>query len=316
MAEMFLDRRQYRMAAQMLRQALEKDPGKPSLEVMLGRALAGIGRCSQAVDLLERNRTERAYGYRAARAASDCFDAMGREAEGVYFLEEAILLNSDANGLGIDLADLAMRGGDPGTFAQALALAEAEGLESIDAHLVRAMGAFGAGDHDLLWEEVRWLDRSEETVARAAVLEGQAWLELDDPLEAARALEPVARRHPYRTLANAWLAEANRRAGSTQKALELLQTRKMQAAEHVLLEAMAIRAQADFGADRETRERAEGLVRSHGDDREVVATAWYVARASGDPERAADLQAQYARLGPAGRFPLDLLVPWERRSSP
>ncbi|MDP6935709.1 MAG: hypothetical protein QGG40_22505, partial [Myxococcota bacterium] len=95
----YLDSRQYRMAAQVFRESLLESPGKPSLELGLGRSLAGMGRCEEALPFLERNRVSLAYGWRAAMALASCHEMNGAPQQALYFLDEASRMRPEGSGI-------------------------------------------------------------------------------------------------------------------------------------------------------------------------------------------------------------------------
>ena len=238
-----------------------------------------------------------------------CWARRGNYAEAVYWQEESILLEPNrAVGWAL-LALYNMRLGDE--IAMEAALREAKLLDEnlLRAAMVRAMVALSSGDIDGVDEQlavIETMDWPAELVG--ASLEARLELDLGNLARAAQ-LAASAKVGPNRIGALALEAEANRRAGHIEEAAWLL-------AQHDLTDSVApdvqlvqMRVLVDQGELQAAQQVLEPLHEGDPWDAEIIAGAWYLARARGDQPLAAELAERYGRVQASPLRRLGDLVP-------
>jgi len=304
-----LERRQFRMAAESFRKASAERPDDPEPRLGLARAWAGLEWCGRAVPLFEELRDSSFYGHRAAMDHGACLAAIGRNAEGIEVLEEAVLLSGNGSGAIVQLAWEALKGADEPLFrAVASQLIEAE-PGSAGALLLEGARCWLDGDPDGQEAALQALRSLQGHSPQADLLDAWAALELGEPARAAEILRGEDRLNRMRLPEVAvWLAEANRRDGNTEIAHTILNQQSRGRESSVLRGAILLRVRADREGFAAARPDALRLLDAHPDQPEVVATAWYIAMRGGD-DSASGLRQRYERLALPDRAPLDLLLP-------
>lgn len=293
-----MERGQYRMAGRIYRQKLQADPADAWAPLGIARAQAATGRCDQALVTLEERHAGPIWDVRLAVAAARCHALHGDHADARYHLEEALLRSAD----------------NPAVLLRALVQAHASGdgdwvaeLEHSIADLVpdgelaafaRGLRGLEEGDADRVFVEIRVLRAAPAWKTWSDLLATHVWLALDDPAAAVQAATAQLTAAP-RPLVQPWLAEAYRRVGEPNQALFLLTTAKQQNRTDLVKRAFLIRAAADALADGERYQpdgslqqldqQATALLATHPLDADVIASAWYLARLTGDDARAAAL---------------------------
>lgn len=269
--------------------------------------MSRTGRCGEARELLASLDEASA---RARTVAGDCALRAGRPDEAAAAYEEALALDPTWSAARVGLALAASAAGDDveALLPEILLQPRGEVLEA----LVAAQAAYDRGLPALdarLAELARLLDG--RGGARLAILDGRRWLDLDDPATAARGLGAAARRHVQDPRVALWHAEALRRLGDpagARAALDRPVARRL--ADDVHARAVLARLEADEGRLDAARARLDEVGGSL--DPEVIASAWYVAVASGDAVGAERHARRWKRSGGA-RGPLEALVPLHRR---
>ncbi|MCK6505786.1 hypothetical protein L6R53_20745 [Myxococcota bacterium] len=309
-ADQHLQRRQYRLAAQLYREALVQAPDDPSLRLGLARAWAGLGWCERAVEPLLALRSSAEWSYAAALDLGSCLADQGRGSEGVEVLEEAVLLSGEGTGTEVRLAWEALAAGDMPLFSAMTAEIEQEDPVGRGALLLRGVRAWVEGDLQAMAWHFEDLRAVQPKAPQADLVEAWAALEQGDPQGAAEVLRGGHRFHRMRLPEVAtWLAEANRRAGRPDVAHAILYTQAKERDVPMTRQALRLRLQVDEEGPAAAAAGIEALLAQHPLQREVLATAWYAAQAAGDPDRAQRLAARYAQVVPEGRWPLAVLLP-------
>lgn len=310
-ADGHLQKRQYRLAAQLFRESLARTPDDLELQLGLARAWAGLGWCDRAVQPLLGLRASPAWSYAAALDLGSCLADQGRGSEGVEVLEEAVLLSGDGTGTLVRLAWEAAAADDLPLFQAIAAQVEEEDGGGRGALLLRGVRAWLEGDLQAMAWHFEDLREVQPKAPQADLVEAWAALEQGDPLGAAEVLRGGHRFHRMRLPEVAtWLAEANRRAGRPDVAHAILYTQARERDVPMTRQALRLRLQVDEEGAAAAAAGIEALLVQQPTQREVLATAWYAAQAAGDEDRAQSLAARYARVVPAGRWPLDVLLPW------
>lgn len=311
MGNALLKKRKNVMAAEMYRKQLATDPESVAAHVGLGKSLARQGRCELALEELAPYADTRPFGADAALLAAICSHRIG-------FLEDALLYDRLAVELDPDNArawsnyalDLD-EWGDPVGVDEILERLDVLGNDGRDGSLyARAVLALRKGDideFDVLTQFWAREGRSKEELRR---LLAQSWLDMGDPLAALAVVESV--RKLNRSYQEQWLrAEAYRRLGEPETALELIDRHGKRPLQGTAAEAERIRAYVDLGRIADAHEALHAV----GDvsDEEIVASRWYVARSQGDTSAQAAAELEYASLRPSPLRKVEYLVPIRAR---
>lgn len=298
-------------AAQRLFEAeLRKKPGDPDATVGLARALAAQGKCRLAMEHFPVARAAGAWSGDAALDEAQCHLQYGRLSLAEVALEEAIFLNDELDEAWYRLGAVRSARGD------AIGLAEVvEALEfrttRAGSEVLLAWDARNRGDFDSAWEylwdlqrlqALRPADGREQAIV---TLEGTLWMDEGVlPIGAALLQEGLAA-HLHDVALSTWRAEAVRREGFPGWAIGMLDRPALRGRMTERAAAVLARAHADFGH----HDKAELALRPFRSsvDAEVLATRWYLARATGDSEKMALYADWYEVVPHAG--PLDSLIP-------
>jgi tetratricopeptide (TPR) repeat protein len=290
-------------AAMNFRQDIERTGGTPASHVGLGRALAQLGRCEEALEELWPYVGAPSFSADAALAAAVCSGRFGLYEDALVFDEMALERQPDNLRALTNLALDSFRGGDAAGYEAALdRLLVAE--PGRDASLfAQAVVALQSGDFDeldfilLLWQRQ---DRRSGDIAR---LKAQAWLDLNDPQAALDALEGGGAR--VRSMGRAIRAESWRRLGLPDVALAELD-RHSRRMESLDADAVRLRAYVDLGEQAEAAALMETYM--HSRDPDMVASEWYACDKD-VPGEAAHWAALYDAVNPSAVRTLAALAP-------
>jgi tetratricopeptide (TPR) repeat protein len=312
--EMRLQRQQWNLAIDLFRRALADDPASVRAKRGLGVALSRGKRCAEALPLLADVRGTPEWTAEAAIAEGDCRERHGDVPGGLAAYEEALLLDPDS---GEALYRLALTRGSSGDPAGAEAALDAiDALESPrGAHLRPLAEAWLAADRggDEAWLALDDLRRrvaeapTPSANIEADVIEGLLWLDAADPIAAERALARAGAVSRAPTRAASWRAEALRRAGLAEEAAAVFERHKVEVGDLPVKRAVMGRIAIDRGRLHEAREILAG---SPPEDPEILASAWYLARAEGDAAGMAAAEARWRRVSAARDRRLEHLIPW------
>lgn len=303
-----LARGEYRVAVQTFRNVLASQPRLGRAQLGLAQGLAGMSRCDEALELLQRLRTKRAWGADAARAEGLCLlktgDPLGAEAS---FLEATELAPLQARGW-MQLAQV--RG----------FLGDAEGADEAGVQLA------GCAQGDLLWllteaelalrlgrrDVDGWIYAANSSlvgVPLVAIFDAQRWMDLDNPI-AAEQLLAIQLGHTLNNFQVAfWRAEALRRLGRAEDAEAIFGRPGMQFG---LDDGLAVAIRSRVWVDLGRIDEARALLDRHPDPRhpEALASRWYLALQDGDAASQASLSTQWSSLVHAKQRSLRQLRPW------
>ncbi|MFZ5481499.1 MAG: tetratricopeptide repeat protein [Myxococcota bacterium] len=307
----FLRQGSARASIASFRKTLARDPDSVAAHTGLGRALTRVGRCDEALEHLEPYVGTKAFGPEAALAASTCAGRLGFLEDAVYYGEIAVELDAKSARAWTSLALAYDELGDPvgrDTAMEELLLLR-DGRDS--SWYAEGVMAIRAGDVDrfdgiaALW---RRDNRSSLDLLR---LEALSWLDLDDPQAAFDALVPVKTLQAGAQI-RSLRAESLRRLGFPETASVYMEDRPNSVLEGPDADAVRARIQADLGDFAAARATLEEYGREP-EDADVVASAWYLARETGDAATEAAMAQRYEVLRQSPLRDLRHLVPVSRR---
>lgn len=276
-----------------------------------GRAEMREGHCFGALRLILPAVDTAAMTADGAVAASVCAERMGWPEDAIWLSLFAVDLDpfhvraADTLALQLDA-----QGDRP--WAEEVAdridsFADSEGA----AQTVRAAFALRDGDLDELDIQLREWNTDGRAPLDLARVEARAWLDLDDPISAWHVLNDGP------SALETWedgvvVAETLRRLGDPKKAMRLLLQNHPKEANPTAFDAIRARSLVDDGMLDDAR-RVLGPYMGLADE-EVVASEWYLARASGDAEEMASLAYEYQSLKSGKLRTLEMLIPLPART--
>lgn len=278
-----LEQGQHKLAEDSFRRALEDRPNSGRAKTGLGKSLAVVGQCSEALEYLGAIRGERAWNAETLLYEAICQYRVGDDAAYLAALQEAIVLTPRDASLWFQLALGLLRSGD---------LAGAELMADIVFDLpdnemylllLDAAIAFETGDRDadyLIHRLIHRTQRMPVLMLQGLLLDVRRWLNLGEPEEANRIVEKVIRMDLRNVAAAAWRAEALRRLGQTELALGAMKRPAVAEADSPLRDAIRIRVLADLGRLDEARAALESHPLPFA--AETLASRWYLFRSLGD----------------------------------
>lgn len=291
------------------RMEVKEKPDSPDAHVGLGKALAELGECEEALDHLWPYMGTAPFGREAALSASQCSARLGLLEDAILFdrfaldlapedvrAQTMLVMHLDMTGdrVGVeemlfDLETSGSKGGDPSIYARALLALRHGDVDEFD--LCVAM-----------WERAGW------EAKQLWRLDMQLWLDLDDPQRALEGIGPVQRR---RGGGRHYIAEAQRRLGETSSALSLLENNNLRVSEGATVDAILARIYVDLGDDA----KAEELLDNYPDDSDadIIASRWYLALKREQPDQVATFAQLWARLNVNKLRSLDMLLPLYQR---
>jgi tetratricopeptide (TPR) repeat protein len=307
-AESFLKQGNFRAAAAGFRQELEKTPDAVAAHVGLGKALARLGRCDEALTELWPQVGTKPFGDEAALLASICSSSLGIEEDALYFAEMAAEMDPGNPRALTQYALVLDKRGDADRAERVIGQLQVLPGPKDASLYARSVLALRAGDIDefdrltFFWPD----DRSSQRDLQR--LEAQSWLDIGDPIQVVSSIKTIQRMRRGR--ASTWLrAEAVRRMGDPKEASDLLNSRNAREGEGSDSDAVRARVLADLG----DLVGAQALIDqyAHEVDPELVASAWYVARSAGDKAAMKDYAAIYHREQVSPLRTLRQLIPWK-----
>lgn len=283
MAQMRLQQGRYRMAAEQARACLEKKPESGPCEAILAQALSNIGMCDKALERFASLRPRKAWTQETAIAEGQCHLRKGSTSAAIAAFEEAVWLAPAAANPKYQLAMAYIRVGDWGAAADEMArLDEARNGMSMPG-LARAIWALETGN-DQFEAEIAELLADPELTNSAQVqvhlLLGRKWMDVGDPWAAGPEIKEGVMFSLSNVRAVSYRAEAVRRQGDPESALEMLDRQWFLDAESPIRDAIKARVLVDLGE----LDEASGLLEGLGDPdySEALASRWYLAQARGD----------------------------------
>ena len=291
------------------RMEVKEKPDSADAHVGLGKALAELGECEEALDHLWPYMGTAPFGREAAMAASQCSARLGLLEDAILFdrfaldlapedvrAQTMLVMHLDMIGdqVGVeeilfDLETSGSKGGDPSIYARALLALRHGDVDEFDVCVA-------------MWERAGW---EKKQLWR---LDMQLWLDLDDPQRAVEDIGPVQRR---RGGGRHYIAEAQRRLGEVSSALSLLENKNLRVSEGATVDAILARVYVDLG----DLDKAQELLDNYPEDTDadIVASRWYLALARGQEESVATLAKLWSRLNVNRLRKLELLLPLSRR---
>lgn len=307
---MFLRQGSPRAAVASFRKQLEESPDSTALHIGLGKSLARLGRCEEALDHLWPYVGTLPFGAEAALSASTCSSRIGLLDDAVYFDRIAVDLDPTSARALTNLAlDLSSAGDEAGA-AEALDDLLFLRPERDASNYARAVLALRTGDLDTFDLVIEAWERDDGASLDMRRLQAQAWLDMDNPPAAMAALENVRRMRNGQQVRHL-RSEALRRTGYTAEAAGYLQDRPQSVLEGVDSDAVRVRVhvdERDFAAAHAVLDNYDVI-----DDAELIASAWYLAAAEGRTDALAALQAEYEHVRTSPLRQLSHLEPWTTR---
>ncbi|MDP2311551.1 MAG: hypothetical protein Q8P41_01495 [Pseudomonadota bacterium] len=308
---MFLRQGSTRAAVASFRKQLEKNPDSVALHTGLGKALAKIGRCEEALEHLWPYVGTLPFGADAALAASTCSNRIGLLDDAIYFDRIAIDLNPTSARALTNLAlDLSAAGDTVGADEALEELLFLRPERDASAY-ARAVLALREGDLDTFDLVVEAWERNDGASLDLRRLQAQAWLDMDNPRAAVASLENVVRLRNGQQVRHL-RAEAARRMGFAAEASDQLADRPQSVLEGVESDSVRVRVLVDERNFTEAHAVLDGY--DVIDAPELVASAWYLAVGEGRTADAERWSVAYEATRTSPLRKLDQLVPWTARA--
>lgn len=292
-------------AVAAFRRNVKAHPNAPAASVGLGKALARVGQCEEALEHLAPWEGTTPFGADAALAAAGCASRLGLSADAVRYDLLAVDLDPTSARALTNLALDADTAGDMVARAEALAGLADLPPSTLGIWYADAVLALRVGDIDTFDVVTAGWERVHGPGGALRTLRARAWLDLGDPVSAWHVLRDVA---VFRggSIARILHAETERRLGEVDAAADLLSMDSDEPFDAADADTVRARVAVDRG---ELASAAEWLAGLDPGDADVVASGWYLARARGDDAERERLARAYARLRPDGLRALDTLLP-------
>jgi tetratricopeptide (TPR) repeat protein len=291
------------------RMEVKEKPDSADAHVGLGKALAELGECEEALDHLWPYMGTAPFGREAALSASSCSARLGLLQDAILFdrfaldlapddirAQTMLVMHLDMKGdtVGVeevlfDLETSGSKGGDPSIYARALLALRHGDVDEFDVCVA-------------MWERAGWENK------QLWRLDMQLWLDLDDPQRALEGIGPVQRR---RGGGRHYIAEAHRRLGETSAALGLLENNSLRVSEGATVDAILARIYVDMGEEAKALELLDNYPEDS--DADIVASRWYLALKRGETDHVAAYAKLWSRLNVNRLRRLDLLLPLNQR---
>lgn len=299
----------YKQALAAFMELHEEHPDNRRLHLLIGQAYFAMNDCAAGEDWVLEHRKRPAFRIRTAALIAACRARQGGYAEAVYWQEEAVLLDADTASTWALLGIYRYRQGD--FWGAEEALDEAYALDPTDMRLLYAYAtiALSDGNHDNIDQLIQNLRDHPQGALHSYVLEARLELDLGNPVLAADAGHKAVRRDFSGASGLVVKAEALRRQGDWRQAGDLLQRRARGFKQRPAMWAVQARVWIDDGDFGSAHDIIDAAVVANPYDPELVATAWYLARAEGDAEGMASWAELYDVLQPNPYRPLTALVP-------
>lgn len=279
-------------------------------QINQGRKLASEGRCGEAMRLLVPAVGSLPFGPDAAITAASCARKMGWLEDaiwlGLYAVDIDLFHVRAATSVALDLATWGDR---------AAAELQLERIDGVSTGVEPALHAWANlalrdGDIDELDILLRGWDAGGPNARELRRIQGRSWLDLDDPVSALAALAQTDKGAPTAEEV-ALRAEAARRSGDPLTAMELLAATGVTEADPAVLDAVRARVLVDDHHLEDAKRVMAPWVAS--DDEEVIASLWYLARASAEPKVMADHAHLYEKAKTSPLRVLEQLIPITQR---
>jgi len=312
---MNLQKRKYRMAASIFKQALKVRPDARGTQTLLGQAYAGMHFCDDALPLLVPNVARKAFSAEAALMMSRCFDRVGDYGESLYWAEQAALLEPKTASVQAGLAWYQFIGDEPGAAAQ---YAYAVELGPADPSVLATGGLMALQGGDIAGVEVAVAALQALPGRRPAMsffLEAMLELDLGNAVRAELLFNRSFWRDKSYLSTVVYWGEAARRQGYPEECLYVLDEVGAPGPEVRAAYTRAIRARAEVDSGDLAAARALVAEALAIDPLDVdgVASAWYLARAEGDEAAAEELAARFTLVNRSPLRTLEQLIPLGQR---
>lgn len=314
MAQRRLERGQYRYAARTFRAILDHHPDNVRAMSGLGRALSGIGRCTDAMVWLEAVRGTPNWGADEAFAVGRCHERSGDYDLARADYEEALAYDRDYVTGWYALAQLDLRTdrADEAFDIENLLLTWDEGVR-MSALLAVWRLREERGD-EAAWEALAELNRMLDTRGgkgarvQSDLAEGLLWLDAGDPVTAEAVLRRAITAQPQQVRPRVYRAEAWRRMGNPQQALYEISDEWIVGPDAPSAQPVRAKILADLGQMPAALRELDGYPDPR--DPELVAARWYVADKAGDAPTRERMAALWDDLVDDPARSLDHERPW------
>ncbi len=280
------------------------------LAVRIAESRFLLNRCDQALAQALPHRADSVWTASTSGRAAACFARRGAFGEAVYWQEEAVLLEPEEPGRLVMLGLFRTRLGDSALAVDAFDRALA--LDPSATALLVAQGALALdrGDFQVL-DEVRHLLDATDPLGHpmGLVLGARQELDLGHEDLALRMGLAALRRGSTSSVINAVAIEAARRSGDLGLASRLLNRTNNEVQDAPAMAGVRVRVRVDEGdLGGAQRALAAGLAVNPLDP-ELIAAAWYLARARSDAEAMASWASRWRGLNTSPWRRLDRQVP-------
>jgi tetratricopeptide (TPR) repeat protein len=305
-----LEQGQHKLAEDAFRQALVDRPNSNRAKAGLGKSLAAVGACAEALQYLGDIRGERSWNSESLLYEAICHYRVGDDAAYLAALQEAISLTPRDASLWFQLSLGLLRAGDvAGSELAAEVVMELPDSEMY-LLLLDAAIAFEKGDPDadyLIHRLIHRTNRIPALMLQGLLLDTRRWLNLGEPSEANRVVEKVIRMDLRNVAAAAWRAESMRRLGDSEFALGAMNRPAVADAASPLRDAIRIRVLVDLGR----LDEAKALLDNHPLPfvTETLASRWYLFRALGDEAETLKAVALWENVTMNKHLSLESLIP-------
>ncbi len=271
-------------ALEIFESVLDGEPDNRRLHMLIGEALLSMNECDEGRDRVLSHRTRPAFRLQLPRMLAACYARHGDYSEAVYWQEEAALVDSRSALVWALLGLYRYRQGD--YWGADEALREAASIDPNEMRLSYAYAsmALTEGDHSEIDILITRLRNSELGYAPSWVLEARLELDLGNPVLADRAAQQAVRKNWRAATGLELRAEALRRHGDGDGAELLLERGRDLYSQRPTLWAVQARVWVDARNLAEAEELLEHALEQSPYDPELMASAWYLARARGDAD--------------------------------
>lgn len=289
---------------------LDEHPDSARLQLFVGQAHLEMNDCDEGERWVVPNQTRPAFQVGYSEMLAGCHARRLDYSSAEYWQEVAVALNPTDPVQICRLALYRYRMGDE-RAAQEL-LDEAAELKPNHTAVwhTRGLIALTEGRHDEVEEIIEKLHGLPRGPHQALVLEARLELDLGNAIAAGELAHQANRKDMNSSAALVLRGEAERRIGDPIQAITLLSRRAKVYDERPRMWASLIRAHADLGDVAEAASILDEALALDATDPEIIASAWYLARARGDTIEMTRLSARYDLLQTNPYRRLDMLVPY------
>jgi len=306
-----LQKRKYRMAISIFKQALAVRPDAYGTQTYLGQAYASLHRCDEALPLLTPNVHRKAFTADTALLVARCFDTVGNVGEALYWADQAELLEPQRADIQAGVGWYHYINGEPDGSAM---LERSLELGPTDPATLATAGLVGLYDGDIDVVESAIVELRAVPGRRLATvffLEGLLELDLGNATKAELLFGRSFWRDKGYIPTIVYMGEAARRQGNFDECIYVLDNFGAPGPEirEARTRSIRARAQVDRGDLIAARALVDAALVEDALDPEVVASAWYLARAEGDEAAVAMWAERYALLNSSRLRTLEQLIP-------